>query len=113
MTSNGKQSSGSEMSEEQYRTLCKQLRAEQMRRGKGKKKNKPLLIPIGDVNSIQKTIKIQKSPIEWDYLKIGYLFSLDLEGTVLYTKTGKERAICLNTFSPVPVGGASVYRVFL
>lgn len=99
-------------SEEEYQKLCKQVKRYQMKKGR-KKRSKPLLKPIGDVTKSQLLIKIQKSPVDWDDIKIGMPFSLDGEGTVLYTKTGKERAICLNTMSPVPVGGASVYRVFL
>ena len=109
---NGSQSRANGMTEEQYRELCKQVKRYQMTNGK-KKRSKPLLKPIGDINTIDLKVKVQKSPIDWDDLRNGMPFSLDPSGTVLYTKTGKERAICLNTMSPVPVGGASVYRVFL
>ncbi len=109
---NGSQSKASELTEEQYRQLCKQVKRYQLANGK-KKRSKPLLKPIGDINTIDLKVKVQKSPIDWDDLRNGMPFSLDPSGTVLYTKTGKERAICLNTMSPVPVGGASVYRVFL
>lgn len=109
---NGKQNGASDLTPEQYKELCKRVKAYQIKNST-KKKTKPLLKPIGDVNSIELKIKVQKSPSDWEALKNGMPFSLDSEGTVLYTKTGKERAICLNTMSPVPVGGASVYRVFL
>lgn len=112
VTLNGSQMKGNELSEQQYRELCKQVKAYQLKNGK-KKRSKPLLKPIGDINIIDLKIKVQKSPVDWDDIKNGMPFSLDPSGTVLYTKTGKERAICLNTMSPVPVGGASVYRVFL
>lgn len=101
-----------ELTVEQYKQLCKQVRHYQLAKG-NKKKNKPLLKPIGDINILDMKIKVQKAPVDWDDIKNGMPFSLDPNGTVLYTKTGKERAICLNTMSPVPVGGASVYRVFL
>lgn len=101
-----------DLSESEYRVLCKKVRQYQLKNGK-KKRSKPLLKPIGDVNTIELKVKVQKSPVDWDDLRNGMPFSLDSEGTVVYTKTGKERAICLNTMSPVPVGGASVYRVFL
>lgn len=100
------------LSEEQYKDLCKQVKQYQMSKGK-KRRSKPLLKPIGYVNLQAVNIKIQKSPCDWDDIKNGMPFSLDALGTVLYTKTGKERAICLNTMSPIGVGGASVYRVFL
>lgn len=109
---NGSKPSASQMTEDQYRELCKQVKRYQMDRGK-KKRSKPLLKPIGDINVLDLKIKVQKSPVDWDDIRNGMPFSLDPNGTVLYTKTGKERAICLNTMSPVPVGGASVYRVFL
>jgi hypothetical protein len=111
-TLNGSQSKATELSEQQYRELCKQVKRYQIANGK-KKRSKPLLKPIGDINIIDLKVKVQKSPVDWDDIKTGMPFSLDPTGTVLYTKTGKERAICLNTMSPVPVGGASVYRVFL
>jgi len=110
---NGSQSKATELSEEQYRALCKQLRAEQIRRGKGKKKSKPILKPIGDVNTIQKIFIVSKAPTDFDELKTGMPFALDPTGTLLFTKTGKERCICLNTMQPQAVSAASVYRVFL
>lgn len=100
-------------SEEEYKRLCKQVKAFQMKKTGTKRRAKPLLKPIGDINSIDLKVKVQKSPVDWDDIKNGMPFSLDPSGTVLYTKTGKQRAICLNTMSPVPVGGASVYRIFL
>lgn len=109
---NGKLNAASDLSPEQYRELCKRVKQYQLKNA-NKKKSKPLLKPIGDINVLDLKIKVQKSPVDWDDIKNGMPFSLDASGTVLYTKTGKERAICLNTMSPVPVGGASVYRVFL
>ncbi len=111
-TLNGSKSASNQLTEQQYRELCKQVKQYQIANGK-KKRSKPLLKPIGDINTIDLKVKVQKSPVDWDDIKNGMPFSLDPNGTVLYTKTGKERAICLNTMSPVPVGGASVYRVFL
>lgn len=102
-----------EWSEDEYRKVCRQLKRYQMSKRGSKRKSKPLLKPIGDINTLDMKVKVQKSPVDWDDIKIGMPFALDAGGTVLYTKTGKERAICLNTMSPVPVGGASIYRVFL
>jgi len=101
-----------DLTEEQYREMCKKVKRHQMKKG-GKRRTKPLLKPIGDVNLVDVKFKVQKSPVDWDDLRPGMPFSLDATGTVLYTKTGKERAVCLNTMTTVPVGGASVYRVFL
>ncbi len=102
----------SQLSEDEYRSLCKQVRAYQIKNGK-KKKAKPILKPIGDVNSIDRKFLIQKSPMDWDDIKIGMPFALDPTGTLLFTKSGKDRALCLNTMQSQSVGGASVYRVFL
>jgi hypothetical protein len=112
VAANGNQSKAAGLTEEQYRSLCKQVKQYQLANSK-KKRSKPLLKPIGDISVLDLKVKIQKSPVDWDDLKNGMPFATDPTGTVLYTKTGKERAICLNTMSPVPVGGASVYRVFL
>jgi hypothetical protein len=109
---NGSQPKATQLSESEYRELCKKVKQYQIVNGK-KRRSKPLLKPIGDINIVDQKIKVQKSPVDWEDIKNGMPFSLDPTGTVLYTKTGKERAICLNTMSPVPVGGASVYRVFL
>ncbi len=111
-TVNGSQPKTTQLSEIEYRELCRKVKQYQIANGK-KKRSKPLLKPIGDINIVDLKVKVQKSPVDWDDIKTGMPFSLDPTGTVLYTKTGKERAICLNTMSPVPVGGASVYRVFL
>lgn len=109
---NGNKSANTVPTEQQYREMCKQVKQYQLANGR-KKRSKPLLKPIGDINILDMKIKIQKAPCDWDDIKNGMPFSLDPVGTVLYTKTGRERAICLNTMSPVPVGGANVYRVFL
>lgn len=98
---------------ERAKALLAELNRFYRKQNGSKRKAKPLLKPIGDINVIDLKVKVQKSPCDWDDIRIGMPFSLDPTGTVLYTKTGKERAICLNTMSPVPVGGASVYRVFL
>lgn len=110
---NGNKPITSNLSETEYRDLCKQVRHYQIKNSKTRKKSKPLLKPIGDINVRDMKVKIQKSPVDWDDIQTGMPFSLDQEGTLIYTKVGRERAICLNTMSPVPVGGASVYRVFL
>ena len=109
---NGNQKGATPLSPEQYKELCKQVKHYQLANGK-KRKSKPILKPIGDINVIELKAKVQKSPVDWDDIKNGMPFALDADGTLIYTKIGKERAICLNTMSPVPVGGASVYRVFL
>jgi hypothetical protein len=104
---------GQTLTEEQYKQLCKQVRQHQLAKNKGKKRAKPILKPIGDINVIDVKAKVQKSPVDWDDIKNGMPFALDPNGTLLYTKAGANKAFCLNTMSPIPVGGASVYRVFL
>lgn len=113
IVTNGRVPSVDELTPEKAKALHAQLNRFYRQKNGGKRKNKPLLKPIGDINVLDLKIKVSKSPSDWDDLKNGMPFSLDAMGTVLYTKTGKERAICLNTMSPVPVSGATVYRVFL
>ena len=103
----------SALSESDYKALCKQVRAHQLSKSKGRKRSKPILKPIGDVTAIDLKIKVQKSPVDWDDIKPGTPFALDASGTLIYTKSGTSRALCLNTMSTISVGGASVYRVFL
>jgi hypothetical protein len=112
-TTNGSIPSVEILTKEQAKALHTKLNQFYKKESGNKRKVKPLLKPIGDINILDLKVKVSKSPTDFDDLKNGMPFSLDPMGTVLYTKTGKERAICLNTMSPVPVGGASVYRVFL
>jgi len=100
------------LSEEDYKKLCKQVRQYQLQKGK-KKKSKPILKPVGNTVAVDKKFVIQQNPVDWDELPTGAPFSLDPNGVLLYTKAGSSRALCLNTMSTLPVGGASVYRVFL
>ncbi len=101
------------LTEEEYKLLCKRVRQHQLRNGKGRKKSKPILKPIGQTVSVDKKFIVQQNPVDWDDLQNGAPFALDPNGVLLYTKAGGSRALCLNTMSPIPVGGASVYRVFL
>lgn len=107
------QPSGTPMSEDQYRALCKQVRQYQLKNSKTKRKPKPVLNALGDVDALPLSLKVQKSQTEWDYLKTGMPFVTDIKATLVYVKTGKERAMCLNTFQSVPVGGGMIHRVFL
>lgn len=102
-----------QITEEDYKKLCKQVRQYQMKNGKGRKKSKPILKPIGQTVSLKKDVIVQQNPIDWDDIPVGAPFSLDPNGVLIYTKAGISKALCLNTMSTVPVGGASVYRVFL
>jgi hypothetical protein len=101
------------LSEEQYKALCKQVRQHQLAKSNGRKRTKPILKPIGDINVIDLKARVQKSPCDWDDIKNGMPFALDPQGTLIYTKASATKAFCLNTMSTVPVGGASVYRIFL
>lgn len=101
------------LTDSEYKQLCKQVRQHQLARGKGKKRSKPILKPIGQTVAIDKKIIVQQSPVDWDDIQNGTPFALDPSGTLIYTKAGASRALCLNTMSTIPVGGASVYRVFL
>lgn len=77
-----------------------------------KPKAKPVLKPRGKVIEKQLTITIEESATDWDDIT-DETFSLDTNASRIYTKTGKERAKCINTGKSIPVGGAAVYRVFL
>jgi hypothetical protein len=110
---NGKQATGSEMSEEQYRALCKQLRQEQMRRGKNKKRAAPVMKPLGNTVTVKREFLVSSDTTDWDSLPLGATFARDAKGHVLYVKTEQNRARCLNTGKPERVGGAAVYQVFL
>lgn len=101
------------LTEEEYKQLCKRVRQYQLQKGKGRKKNKPILKPIGQTIAVDKKIIVQQSPVDWDTVENGSPFALDPNGVLIYTKAGASRALCLNTMSTLPVGGASVYRVFL
>lgn len=101
------------LSEIEYKRLCKQVRQYQLKNGKAKKKSKPILKPIGQTKTIDKKFIVQQNPVDWDDLQNGTPFALDPDGVLIYTKAGASRALCLNTMSTIPVGGASVYRVFL
>jgi len=101
------------LSAEEYKVLCKRVRQYQLNNGKGRKKTKPILKPIGQTITVDKKFIVQQNPVDWDDLQNGAPFALDPNGVLLYTKAGASRALCLNTMSTIPVGGASVYRVFL
>ena len=100
------------LTEDEYKLLCKRVRQHQLNNSKTKKKSKPILKPIGNTIVIKKELVIQQTPVDWDDISNGTPFALDPSGTLIYTKAGASRALCLNTMSTVPVGGASVYRVF-
>lgn len=103
---------GQDLTEEQYRQLCKQVRQYQQNKGRGKKRAKPILKPIGDVVTSKRDLTIQQQPVDWDEIKTGTPFALDPNATVIYTKAGVNRALCLNTMTSLSVGGALVYRIF-
>lgn len=98
---------------EEYKKLCKRIRQHQIANSKGRKKTKPILKPIGQTVVVDKKVVIQQNPVDWDDIQAGTPFALDAQGVLIYTKAGTGKALCLNTMSTIPVGGASVYRVFL
>lgn len=101
------------LSEEEYRQLCKRVRQHQLQKGNGKKKQKPILKPIGNTVSVEKKFVVSQNPCDWDDLTNGTPFALDPNGVLIYTKAGASRALCLNTMSTLPVSGGSCYRIFL
>jgi hypothetical protein len=113
VTSNGSQPTVSITSKEQAKALHAELNKFYRKETGSKRKAKPILKPIGQTITTEKKVIIQQNPVDWDDIQNGTPFALDPNGTLIYTKAGASKALCLNTMSPVPVGGASVYRVFL
>jgi hypothetical protein len=111
--SNGSKSADSQMSEQEYRELCKKLRREQMARKGGKRKSKPPLRAIGEVVSKPGNFRIQKMQTDWDALPNYTPFTTDLEATEIFIKIGRERAASFNTMRPFPVASGLVHRVFI
>ena len=108
---NGSKTSTSELTDAQYKEMCKAIRQHQLKKAKPKK-SKPVLRPVGKVNLIQRAITVEETPTDWDAIE-DEVFSLDINATQLFIKTGKERARNLRTGKSRPVGGASVHKVFL
>jgi len=108
---NGTKQTGSELTETQYKEMCKLVRQHQLKNGK-KKKGKPVLKPRGKVVSKTIAIDIEESATDFDDIE-DEPFALDTNASRIYVRTGKERAKCVNTGRSIPVGGAAVYRVFL
>ena len=100
-------------SPEQAKAVHTKLNQYYRKRKQGKRKARPVLRPIGDVETIQKNLTIQKSPTDWDALPNGSLFAVDTAGSLLFTKVSNSRALCLNFMKTQPVGGASCYRIFV
>jgi len=107
---NGKQAADSQMSEVEYRALCKKLRAEQ--RARSTKKAAPkILSATGEFKAGQQNYKIFQAPIDWNSLEIGDKFSLDNGNSETFMKVARNRAISLNTGKSITVAAASCYRV--
>ncbi len=101
----------SELTEAQYKEMCKAVRHHQLKNGK-KKKHKTVLKPVGKVLTVQKTFSVQESSTDWDDIE-DEPFTLDINVTQIYVKTGKDRVKCLNNGRSMTIAGAAVYKVFL
>jgi len=107
---NGKQATDSQMTEAEYKALCKKLRAEQ--RARSTKKSAPrILSATGEFKSGQQNYKIFQAPIDWNSLEIGDKFSLDNGNSETFMKVARNRAISLSTTKSITVAAASCYRV--
>src|ERR671932_440722 len=107
---NGKQATDSQMSETEYRALCKKLRAEQ--RARSTKKAAPkILSATGEFKAGQQNYKIFQAPIDWESLETGDKFSLDNGNSATFIKVACNRAISLSTGKSRTVAAASCYRV--
>ena len=102
----------SPITEDEYKQLCQQVKQYQLTRTKTKKNSQPILKPIGNTTIVRQELIVQQTPVDWDEVTARTPFALDPLGTLIYTKAGASKALCLNTMSTVPVGGASVYRIF-
>ena len=100
-----------ELTEAQYKEMCKAIRQHQLKRPKARKA-KAVLRPVGKVLVIKRDITIEETPTDWESID-DEVFSLDINATQLFVKTGKERARNLRTGKSRAVGGASVHKVFL
>lgn len=98
---------------EQYKELCKRVRQHQLANGAKKRKPKPIINTLGELETLAIKAKAQKAQTDWEVLKNGMPFVTDITATLVYVKTSKERAFCLNTMQSVPVAGGMVHRVFL
>lgn len=98
---------------EQYKELCKRIRQHQLQNGAKKRKPKPILNTLGELETLAIKAKAQKAQTDWEVLKNGMPFVTDITATLVYVKTSKQRAFCLNTMQSVPVAGGMVHRVFL
>lgn len=110
---NGYKPAQDELTPEEAKALHAKLNRFYRKNNSGKKKAKPVLKPIGDVDQLPKNLVIQKSPTDWDDIPIGALFAVDSAGSLLFTKVNSSRAMCLNFMKSQPVGGASCYRIFV
>ncbi len=101
------------LSPEQYKELCKKVKQYQLANGSRKRKPKPIINTLGELEALAIKAKAQKAQTDWEVLKNGMPFVTDITATLVYVKTSKERAFCLNTMQSVPVAGGMVHRVFL
>lgn len=107
------QKEASPLSPEQYKQLCKQVKHYQLANGQKRRKPKPIINTLGELEVLAIKAKAQKAQTDWEVLKNGMPFVTDITATLVYVKTSKERAFCLNTMQSVPVAGGMVHRVFL
>lgn len=112
-TTTNSKSTDEGLTPEEAKELHTKLNRYYRKRKQGKRKARPVLRPIGDVETIQKNLTIQKSPTDWDDMPNGSLFAVDTAGSLLFTKISNSRALCLNFMKTQPVGGASCYRIFV
>jgi hypothetical protein len=110
---NGHKATDDNLTPEQAKALHTKLNRFYRTQKGDKKRARPVLKPIGDVDQLQRNLVIQKSPTDWDSIPNGALFAVDPAGSLLFTKVSTSRALCLNFMKTQPVGGASCYRIFV
>lgn len=98
------------LSKEQARAIHAKLN-QFYRKERKPRKAKPVLRPVGKINVVSRNISVEETPTDWENIT-DEIFSLDINATQLFIKTGIERARNLSTGKSIPVGGASVHKCF-
>lgn len=110
---NGKHASEVQMTDAEYKALCKRLRAEQRARSNKPKKQPQAIGSVGNLKKFSFDGNIAEAPINWSQLERGDLFSLDASAVQKCAKVNEKRALNLSTGKFFAVGTASCYRMFI
>jgi hypothetical protein len=73
----------------------------------------PSATSAAEMNSLAYTGLVDKTPIEWSFLKNYEMFSLSADGSFPMIKVSRSKASRLSDRSTMMVGGGRCYRVLL